>query len=129
MAYSRDVLPLVGPVPGKKGLWAAVAFHGHGASPLLLPAASSFTYLTVFLVPSPGMSRILCVTRSLAQHIQSGTWDSRLPRSFEITAERFERAKTAPKLTDDQPAAAAAKSAGGAAEVGGTAIAPVKAKL
>jgi hypothetical protein len=76
------------------------------------------------------MSRILCVTRSLAQHLQTGTWDSRLPRSFEITADRFERAKTAPKLTDDQPAAtAAAKSAGGAAEVGGTAVAPVKARL
>lgn len=30
LCYSRDKLPFVGPVPGAEGLFAAVAFHGHG---------------------------------------------------------------------------------------------------
>ncbi|KAL7411653.1 FAD dependent oxidoreductase [Mrakia frigida] len=82
MGYSRDILPLVGPVPNQPNLWAAVAFHGHG------------------------MSRILSCTRSLAQQIQNqGIWDDRLPRSFEITTERFQRARgIQPMLPDgDNP--------------------------
>ncbi|EIM92347.1 FAD dependent oxidoreductase [Stereum hirsutum FP-91666 SS1] len=79
MGYSRDLLPLIGPVPGKKNLWAAVAFHGHG------------------------MSRILSCTQSLAKQIlDQGVWDERLPRSFEITEERMERAKTAPPLAGER---------------------------
>jgi hypothetical protein len=30
IGYSRDKLPFVGSVPGSEGLYAAVAFHGHG---------------------------------------------------------------------------------------------------
>lgn len=30
MGYSRDTLPFIGPVPQSPGLYAAVAFHGHG---------------------------------------------------------------------------------------------------
>lgn len=36
IGYSRDKLPFVGPVPGNSGLFAAVAFHGHGEN--LLPS-------------------------------------------------------------------------------------------
>lgn len=40
------------------------------------------------------MSRILACTRSLALQIKNqGEWDDRLPRSFEITTERFQRAQ------------------------------------
>lgn len=43
------------------------------------------------------MSRILACTRSLAAQMGSPQleWDERLPRSFEITRDRFERAKKA----------------------------------
>ena len=37
MGYSRDELPFIGPVPDQQGLWAAVAFHGHGGSSFLQP--------------------------------------------------------------------------------------------
>ncbi|CED85316.1 FAD dependent oxidoreductase [Phaffia rhodozyma] len=101
MGYSRDVLPLVGQIPGKKGLWTAVAFHGHG------------------------MSRIISCTQSLAQQIKDqGTWDPRLPRSFEITQERLDRAKAAPKMSDLNWREAAVQSDG--AEEGAT---PVKSEL
>lgn len=30
IGYSRDKLPYVGPIPDNEGLFAAVAFHGHG---------------------------------------------------------------------------------------------------
>ncbi|ORY24568.1 FAD dependent oxidoreductase-domain-containing protein [Naematelia encephala] len=81
MAASRDRLPLIGPIPNKPGLWAAVAFHGHG------------------------MARILTCTRSLAKQILNpGEWDERLPKSFEITEERLERAKQAPKPYKKEPA-------------------------
>ncbi|KAK4688131.1 hypothetical protein P7C73_g1980, partial [Tremellales sp. Uapishka_1] len=65
MASSRDALPLVGPVPDKPGLYAAVAFH---------------------------------VTRALSKQLLTGTWDTRLPRSYAITTERLTRAKQAPRL-------------------------------
>lgn len=65
------------------------------------------------------MSRILCVTRSLAQHLQTGAWDPRLPSSFEITPERLARAKAVPKMTDDLDGRAVGESVGEAAEVGG----------
>jgi hypothetical protein len=120
MGYSRDMLPLVGPVPGKKGLWSAVAFHGHGAShlfPSLPSLQGAYPDSSVSFRPS-GMSRIICVTRSLAQHIQTGKWDPRLPKSFEISTERFERALAVPALTDDLDRAVE-ESTDGAAEVGG----------
>jgi len=58
------------------------------------------------------MSRILCCTRSLAQQIKDqGSWDERLPRSFEITTERFQRAqRIKPMLPDgDNPGVEAGK--------------------
>lgn len=62
----------------------------------------AFSYLTDGCAHS-GMSRILCCTRSLAQQLlDQGTWDDRLPRSFEITKERFERAKQIPPLSNQR---------------------------
>jgi hypothetical protein len=40
-----------------------------------------------------GMSRIPATTKSLAQYIISGQWETSLPRSFEITEERLKRGK------------------------------------
>lgn len=75
---SRDLLPLVGQVPEKEGLYVAVGFHGHG------------------------MARIPQVSRCLAQIITKGGWDDRLPRSFEITKERLEKAQAAPPFITQQ---------------------------
>jgi glycine/D-amino acid oxidase-like deaminating enzyme len=71
LAGSADLLPLIGAVRGKPGLWAAAGFHGHG------------------------MARILTCTRGLAAQMGSGDWDERLPRVFDITEERLERARRA----------------------------------
>ncbi|EIW70593.1 hypothetical protein TREMEDRAFT_16198, partial [Tremella mesenterica DSM 1558] len=69
MAHSHDLLPLVGPIPNKPNLFAAVGFHGHG------------------------MARILTITRGLSQLLSTGKWDERLPTSFQITEMRLSRAK------------------------------------
>jgi hypothetical protein len=74
MGASADLLPLIGLVPGKDGLWAAVAFHGHG------------------------MARILTATRAVGYHLRTGQWDSREPRAFEITEARLARAQKAAKI-------------------------------
>ena len=47
------------------------------------------------------MSRIPAVTRSLAQHILTRQWDPRLPRSFEITTERLQRARARAHWLDE----------------------------
>jgi glycine/D-amino acid oxidase-like deaminating enzyme len=75
---SRDTLPLVGAVPGRKGLWVNVGHHGHG------------------------MGRIPFITRSLARTITTGQWDGRLPSCFEITEERLVKGQTAPPFITDE---------------------------
>ncbi len=74
MGASADLLPLLGPVPGKDGLRAAVAFHGYG------------------------VARILTATRAVAYHLHTEEWASRQPRAFEITAARLARAQKAAKI-------------------------------
>lgn len=74
LAASADLLPLIGAVRGKAGLWAAAGFHGHG------------------------MARILTCTRGLALQMKDGQWDERLPRCFDITPERLKRAQQAAKI-------------------------------
>jgi hypothetical protein len=75
---SRDTLPLVGAVPGRKGLWVNVGHHGHG------------------------MGRIPFITRSLAATITTGQWDARLPRCFEITEKRLDKGQTSPPFITDE---------------------------
>ncbi|TXT10487.1 uncharacterized protein COLE_04421 [Cutaneotrichosporon oleaginosum] len=71
LAASADLLPLIGAVRDKPGMWAAAGFHGHG------------------------MARILTCTRGLAAQMKTGDWDERLPRVFDITPERLQRARHA----------------------------------
>lgn len=40
-----------------------------------------------------GMAKIVNITRCLAENMRTGVWDDRLPRCFEITHARLERAK------------------------------------
>jgi hypothetical protein len=89
MGYSRDKLPL----PGAEGLFAAVAFHGHGKCHLDLQAELQ------------GMSRILCCTRALATQMNDPQlrWDKRLPISFEISTSRIKRALDAPPIYAKDP--------------------------
>lgn len=75
---SRDTLPLVGAVPGRKGLWVNVGHHGHG------------------------MGRIPFITRSLAATVTKGQWDARLPRCFEITERRLDKGQTSPPFITDE---------------------------
>jgi hypothetical protein len=49
--------------------------------------------VTLLTLKGHGMSRIPATTRSLAQHIAHGEWDTPLPRAFEITEERLSKAK------------------------------------
>lgn len=75
----KDTLPVVGQVPGKKGMFVSVGFHGHG------------------------MSRIFAVGRALAETLRTGEWnEDLLPRSFEYTAERLERLIKIDKALEEQ---------------------------
>ncbi|OCF30874.1 hypothetical protein I316_07507 [Kwoniella heveanensis BCC8398] len=74
LCATKDTLPLVGPIPGKEGLYIAAGYHGHG------------------------MARIPLVTRYLAELLTTGTWNPLLPRTFKVTPERFERGRTAPPM-------------------------------
>lgn len=74
LAASADLIPLIGAVRSKPGLWVAAGFHGHG------------------------MARILTCTQGLAMQMKDGRWDERLPRVFDTTPERLERAQRAAKI-------------------------------
>jgi hypothetical protein len=84
MGASRDLLPLVGEIPGSEGLYAAVAFNG-----IFVPR----TLCAKLRSAGHGMARILTATRGLAFQMKHGNWDDRLPRVFAITEERLRRAQ------------------------------------
>lgn len=44
------------------------------------------------LTPGHGMATIVNITRCLAQHLLTGKRDDRLPRCFDISQERLDRA-------------------------------------
>lgn len=69
ICHSVDYLPIVGAVPGRPNIYIAAGYNGRG------------------------MALIHSVTRGLAQQLKSGQWDNRVPRTFEVTAERLQRAK------------------------------------
>jgi hypothetical protein len=59
------------------------------------------------------MARIPFLTRSLAHTIVSGEWDSRLPKTFQITAERLEKGQTSPPfITEEELKGSQVPSAG-----------------
>ncbi|BEI80771.1 hypothetical protein CcaverHIS002_0113000 [Cutaneotrichosporon cavernicola] len=68
MCHSVDMRPLVGEVPGKTGMFISAGYNGHG------------------------MATIVNITRCLAQHLVTGVRDHRLPRCFDISQERLDRA-------------------------------------
>ncbi|WWC65455.1 uncharacterized protein I303_108073 [Kwoniella dejecticola CBS 10117] len=73
----KDWVPLVGEVPGKKGLSMTAGFAGHG------------------------MSRIFAVARGYANTLKTGVWDENLlPRSFELTEARLQRTLRAEREFD-----------------------------
>lgn len=95
LTWVKDWLPVVGEVPGKKGLFVSAGFHGASGrrrralparrSQLLTPAPSSS--------PGHGMSRIFLTAKALASTLETGEWDPILPESFKYTAERLDRCK------------------------------------
>ncbi|KAK4686734.1 hypothetical protein P7C73_g3382, partial [Tremellales sp. Uapishka_1] len=78
LSQVKDKLPVVGPVPGKEGLFLAAGFHGHG------------------------MSRIFSTGRALASTMKTGVFDEKLlPRSFELTTERLNRVRDMAVVKDE----------------------------
>lgn len=72
ICHSVDHIPLVGPLPGRKGIFMAAGYSGQG------------------------MALIVNITRGLAHQLKTGQWDDEtMPRCFEITQARLERAKRA----------------------------------
>ncbi|GMK53416.1 hypothetical protein CspeluHIS016_0100020 [Cutaneotrichosporon spelunceum] len=69
ICHSVDYLPIVGAVPGRPGVWIAAGYNGRG------------------------MALIHSVTRGLAHQLKTGEWDARVPRSFEVTGARIQRAR------------------------------------
>ncbi|THU84146.1 DAO-domain-containing protein [Dendrothele bispora CBS 962.96] len=70
MGMTSDGFPIIGPVPGKAGLWICSGHNGHG------------------------MARIFTAAPGLVKLMQGGTWeDTGLPECYEFTQERFERMK------------------------------------
>ncbi|WWC63056.1 uncharacterized protein I303_105655 [Kwoniella dejecticola CBS 10117] len=78
LCATKDTLPLIGAVPGKEGMYMAAGFHGHG------------------------MARIALGTKYLAKLMTTGEWDEGLPKTFDITEERFERGKIAPPFITEE---------------------------
>ncbi|KAK8845644.1 hypothetical protein IAR55_006360 [Kwoniella newhampshirensis] len=71
LTRTKDTLPLIGEVPGKKGMLIAAGFHGHG------------------------QSRIFSVAKALSKQLATGRYDTELlPQSFELTMERLQRCRT-----------------------------------
>jgi glycine/D-amino acid oxidase-like deaminating enzyme len=68
MGYSRDKLPRLGPVPGKRGMFIMAGWTGHGMSQIFLAAK--------------GMADM--VVKDVPYH------ETGLPRVFEETADRLQ---------------------------------------
>jgi glycine/D-amino acid oxidase-like deaminating enzyme len=67
MGATSDGRPFVGEVPGKKGVWMAAGFNGHG------------------------MVLCLKVAEALVNMMQSGEWPEWFPKSFVVSEERLGR--------------------------------------
>lgn len=69
IGVTPDLVPVVGPVPGRDGLFVAAGFNGHG------------------------MARMFVTAPSLAHRVVHGEWasDDAMPECFRLTPERLER--------------------------------------
>lgn len=77
--HSLDQLPLVGEVPGRRGVYLAVGFSGQGMA----------------LIPN--------IARGLANQLKTGEWDESVPRAFKITQERLDRIRNEALQVKDYP--------------------------
>lgn len=106
MCHSVDLRPLVGPVPGKEGLFISAGYNGASSwvykwEARCLPSEAVAGGMTTSpelvhrpseLTPGHGMATSMNITRCLAQQLVTGQRDSRLPRCFDITQERLDKA-------------------------------------
>ncbi|GFZ52218.1 hypothetical protein JCM24511_09991 [Saitozyma sp. JCM 24511] len=67
MGYTIDRLPLIGPVPGRPGLFLSAGYNGHG------------------------MSTTHTCARALAHLLETGSWDQEFPEAYMLTPQRLER--------------------------------------
>lgn len=88
MGYSRDKHPLVGPVPGKDGVFMAAGFTGHG-----MPN----TWLSGRAVAE--MVWGLQDGKSEAEAIEAAVKATHLPKSYLLTSERLAALAQAPKMS------------------------------
>lgn len=105
MCHSIDLLPLVGEVPGRDGLFMSAGYNGESeciararwsSSPLSGASRPPETdgKAAAANITGHGMATIVNITRCLAQQLVTGERDARLPRCFDITQERLDKAAT-----------------------------------
>lgn len=86
MGYSKDLLPLVGPIPNQENLYISAGFSGHGQSRIF----SCARHLATMLLDRQ--------TSSSTASTNKAEWDERtLPRSFAVTEQRLERCRRYPQ--------------------------------
>lgn len=69
LCHSVDLIPMVGPVPGRTNTFMTAGYSGMG------------------------MAMIINITRGLANQLKTGEWDETVPRCFQLTEERLDKAK------------------------------------
>lgn len=89
MGFSRDELPLIGPVPKNDGLFVAVGFTGHG-----MPN----TWLCGHAVAE--MMSGVAKGKDEQHAIRSATQATGLPRSYLLTPERLREMKRRPRVQE-----------------------------
>lgn len=71
ICHSVDHVPLLGALPGRNNIYMSAGYSGQG------------------------MALLVNTTRGLDYMLKNNQWDERVPRSFELTQARLDRAKTA----------------------------------
>ncbi|PNS18039.1 hypothetical protein CAC42_3998 [Sphaceloma murrayae] len=89
MGFSRDEVPLVGPVPGKKGLFMCAGFTGHG-----MP--------NTWLCGKTAASIANQIRRGVVSEdaVDAAAREMGLPRSYILTERRLEEARKRPTVYD-----------------------------
>lgn len=95
LGYSSDLLPYVGEIPGRDGVFICAGFTGHGEDQCHIPSKGPSSF-------DVGMPRIPGCTLSLAQlvtsRLKSGSttpasqaaFESQLPKPYWMTKERLD---------------------------------------
>jgi glycine/D-amino acid oxidase-like deaminating enzyme len=81
MGYSRDEVPWVGPVPGKEGVFVAAGYTGHGMPNTWLSGKAVAEMVGASLEG-----------RDVSEAVEAARKSTGLPRAYQVSAERIEKA-------------------------------------